>query len=163
MSDKVKYVLYTLLDFGFTFGGTAGVIVYNYITPDNSTGYKLTLSGILLVVGLLLTAKAMFEHSYRQKYDTLLQQLASATTAEDKTAINEAIEKHKTANVIYQRLMLLLPFGILYIVTYLGATALEDLHGSVGLILVSLGAGSVFNIIKRPVADRVSLSKITKK
>ena len=163
MSDKAKYILYSLLDFGLTFGGTAGVIVYNYITPTNPLGYKLTLSGIVLVVTLLLTAKTIFEKNYRTKYDTLLQQLAEATDNEAKAAISEAINKHKTANYIYSRLMLLLPFVILYVVTWLGATALSDLHGTVGLIMASMGIGSVFNIIKHPVADRVSLAKITKK
>lgn len=162
MSDKVKYWLYQVLDFAFTFGGTAGVILYNYLTPDTSTGYKLTLTGIILVVAVVLFAKAVFEKGYREKYDTLLQQLAEATDNESKAAISEAINKHKTANYIYSRLMLLLPFVILYVVTWLGATALSDLHGTVGLIMASMGIGSVFNIIKRPVADRVSLAKITK-
>lgn len=163
MSDKAKYILYSLLDFGLTFGGTAGVIVYNYITPTNPLGYKLTLSGIVLVVTLLLTAKTIFEKNYRTKYDTLLQQLAEATTAEQKNAISAEINKHKMKNNVYQRLMVLLPFAILYIVTWLGATSLADLNGTCGLILASMGAGSVFNIIKKPVGERVSLAKITSK
>lgn len=163
MSDKAKYILYNILDFGLTFGGTAGVIVYNYVTPDNSLGFKLTFSGIVLVVALILTAKAIFEKHYREKYDMLLQQLAEAQTDEQKSAISAEINKHKTKNNIYQRLMLLLPFAILYVVTWLGATSLENLNGTVGLILLSMGAGSVFNVIKKPVAERVSLNKITKR
>lgn len=163
MSDKAKFILYSLLDFGLTFGGTAGVIVYNYVTPDNSIGYKLSFTGIVLVVGLLLTAKAMFERNYRRKYDTLLQQLAEATDSEKKTKISEAINKHKRKNDIYQRLMVLLPFAVLYVVTWLGATTLDTLNGTIGLILASLGAGSVFNILKRPYGDKVSLQSILKK
>ena len=163
MSDKAKYILYSILDFGLTFGGTAGVIVYNYITPTNSLGFKLTFSGIVLVVALLLTSKAIFEKRYRAKYDTLLQQLAEATDDEQKKAISGEINKHKLKNNIYQRMMVLLPFAILYIVTWLGATSLENLNGTVGLILASMGAGSVFNIIKKPIGDRVSLDKITNK
>ena len=98
MCDKVKYWLYQVLDFAFTFGGTAGVILYNYLTPDTSTGYKLTLTGIILVVAVVLFAKAVFEKGYREKYDTLLQQLAEATDNEAKAATSEAINKHKTAN-----------------------------------------------------------------
>lgn len=162
-SDKVKYWLYTILDFGLTFGGTAGVIVYNYITPTNSLGYKLTLGGILLVIALVFTAKAIFEKSYRSKYDTLLQQLANARSDEDKDAISKAIDNHKLMNYIYDRLMVLLPFVVLYVVTYLGAVALENLHASVGLILASLTGGSVFNILKRQPAERLSLAKITKR
>jgi len=162
MNDKVKYWLLQVLDFAFTFGGPAGVILYNYLTPTTTAGYKLTLTGIILVVAVVLTAKAIFEKNYREKYDTLLQQLAEATDAEAKTAISEAINKHKTANYIYSRLMLLLPFVILYVVTWLGATALDDLHGAVGLIMGSMAAGSVFNITKRPVAERLSLAKILK-
>lgn len=163
MSDKAKYILYSILDFGLTFGGTAGVIVYNYITPTNSLGFKLTFTGIILVVALVLTAKAVFEKGYRQKYDTLLQQLSEAKGDETKAAISAELNKHKTKNYIYQRMMILLPFAILYVVTYLGATSLENLNGTVGLILASVGAGSVFNVIKKPVGERVKLDKITKK
>lgn len=163
MDDKAKYILYSLLDFGLTFGGSAAVIVYNYITPTNSLGYKLSFTGIALVICLILTAKAVFEKNYRRKYDTLLQQLAEAIDPEEKAKISKEINKHKRKNDIYQRLMVLLPFAILYVVTWLGATTLESLNGTIGLILVSLGAGSVFNIMKRPLAEKVSLQKIIKK
>lgn len=163
MSNKAQYILYTIFDFALTFGGTAGVIVYNYITPTNSLGFKLTLSGIILVIALVLTAKAIFEKRYRQKYDMYLQQLAEATNEDDKRAISSALNKHKLKNNIYQRLMVLLPFGILYIVTWLGATTLDSLNGSVGLILASMGAGSVFNIVKKPIGEKLSLEKITSK
>ena len=163
MPDKVKYVLYSLLDFACTFGGSEAVIVLNYISEDTSTGYKISLSGIILVVALLLTAKAMFEKGYRRKYDTLLQQLAEATDVNLKAAISAEISALKTRNDIYQRMMTLLPFAILYVVTFLGAKSLESLHSTTGLILTSLGAGSVFNIMKKPVAERVSLEKIKRK
>lgn len=163
MSDKAKYILFSILDFGLTFGGTAGVIIYNYVTPSNSVGFKLTFSGIVLVVALVLTAKEIFEKKYRAKYDTLLQQLAEASTEEQKKAISDEINKHKMKNNIYQRLMVLLPFAILYVVTSLGATVLADLSGTIGIILASMGAGSVFNVIKKPIGDRLSLAKITSK
>lgn len=163
MGDKVKYIIYSLLDFGLTFGGTAAIIVYNYVTEDNSVGFKITLTGIILIITLLLTAKAIFEKHYRTKYDVLLQQLAEATYEADKKAISEAIDKHKLKNNIYQRLMILLPFVILYVVTWLGATSLDNLRGTIGIILASMGAGSVFNILKKPLAEQVSLNKIIKK
>lgn len=163
MSDKAKYILYSLLDFGLTFGGSAGVIVYNYITPTNSLGFKLTLTGITLFVVLLFTAKAIFEKSYRNKHDTLLQQLAEATDQEIKNGISKELEKHKIKNNIYQRLMVLMPFAILYVVTWLGATSLESLNGTVGLILASMCAGSVFNILKKPIGEKVSLQRIVNK
>lgn len=163
MSDKVKYVLFSILDFGLTFGGSAGVIVYNYITPTNSLGFKLSFTGIILVVALLLTAKYIFEKNYQRKIDQYLQQLATATDEQTKSAINEQLNKHKIKNNIYQRLMMLLPFAILYVVTYLGATTLQDLNGTVGLILASLGAGSVFNVLKKPAKERLDLAKITNK
>lgn len=163
MNDKAKYILYSILDFGLTFGGTAGVIVYNYITPTNSLGFKLTFTGIVLVIALILTSKAIFEKKYREKYDTLLQQLAEASTPEQKEAISKEIDKHKLKNNIYQRMMVLLPFAILYVVTWLGATSLESLNGTVGLILASMSAGSVFNIIKKPIGEKVALQKITNK
>ena len=163
MTDKAQYILYSILDFGLTFGGTAGVIVYNYITPTNPLGYKLTLGGIILLIVLVFTAKAIFEKHYREKYDTYLQQLAEATDPDVKAAISEQINAHKMKNNIYQRLMVLLPFMVLYLCTWLGATCFENLQASVGLILVSMGVGSVFNVIKKPVRDRMKLAETTAK
>ena len=163
MTDKAQYILYSILDFGLTFGGTAGVIVYNYITPTNPLGYKLTLGGIILLIALVLTAKAIFEKHYREKYDTMLQQLAEATDPAVKQEISDKINEHKIKNNVYQRLMLLLPFMVLYLCTWLGATAFENLQASVGLILVSMGVGSIFNVIKKPVKERMDLAKTTAK
>lgn len=163
MTDKAQYILYSILDFGLTFGGTAGVIVYNYITPTNPLGYKLTLGGILLLIVLVFTAKAIFEKHYREKYDTYLQQLAEATDPDVKAEISDQINAHKIKNNIYQRLMVLLPFMVLYLCTWLGASAFENLQASVGLILVSMGVGSVFNVIKKPVRDRMKLAETTAK
>lgn len=163
MTDKAQYILYSILDFGLTFGGTAGVIVYNYITPTNPLGYKLTLGGILLLIVLVFTAKAIFEKHYREKYDTYLQQLAEATDPDVKAEISDQINAHKMKNNIYQRLMVLLPFMVLYLCTWLGASAFENLQASVGLILVSMGVGSVFNVIKKPVRDRMKLAETTAK
>lgn len=163
MTDKAQYILYSILDFGLTFGGTAGVIVYNYVTPTNPLGYKLTLGGIILLIALVLTAKAIFEKHYREKYDTMLQQLAEATDPAVKQEISDKINEHKIKNNVYQRLMLLLPFMVLYLCTWLGATAFENLQASVGLILVSMGVGSVFNVIKKPVRERMNLAKTTAK
>lgn len=163
MSDKVKYIIYSLLDFGLTFGGTAAVIVYNFITEDNSTGYKLGFGGVVLFVALLLAAKYMFEKSYRRKLDTYLQQLASATDADAKKTINDEIDALKVKNNIYERMMCLLPFAIVYIVTWLGSTALANLNSTTGLILASMGAGSVFNIIKKPLADKIAFNKLLAK
>ena len=163
MSDKAKYILFSLLEYGLSFGGCAAVIVMNFIDETASLGYKLTFGGVVLIVALLLYSKGVFEKSYREKYDTLLQQLAEATSAEVKAAISEKINAHKLKNEIYQRLTLLLPFAILYIVTYLGSVSLAQLQSTVGLILASLGAGSVFNVVKKPIGDRLALAKITKK
>lgn len=163
MTDKAQYILYSILDFGLTFGGTAGVIVYNYVTPTNPLGYKLTLGGIILLIALVFTAKAIFEKHYRQKYDTYLQQLAQATDEAVKAEISAQIEAHKMKNNIYQRLMILLPFMVLYLCTWLGASAFDNLQASVGLILVSMGVGSIFNVIKKPVKERLDLAKTTAK
>lgn len=162
MGDKAKYITLSVFDFLFTLGVPLGVIIYNYVVPTTTLGYKITLSGIVILVTAVFTAKAMFEKSFRSKYDTMLQQLAEATDESAKNAISEAINRHKTKNRIYQRLMVLLPFVILYAVTWFGAVSLDALRGSVGFILTGLAAGSVFNITKKPIGDRIALQKIIK-
>ena len=157
MTDRVKYIVFSLLDFALTFGGTAAVIVANYLDKNSGAGYKLALSGVVLAVAVLLSAKAMFEKSYREKYDTLLQQMAEATSTDLKRVIAEKLNAHKIKNNIYQRMMTLLPFAILYVVTWLGAQSLANLHSTVGLILASMGSGSVFNVAKKPVYEKMIL------
>lgn len=160
---KKKYIAYSVLDFVLTFGGSGAVILYNYLVPDTSMGYKLSLTGIILFIAVLFTAKAIFEKHFREKLDTMLQQLAEATDAEVKQVISEDINKHKVKNSIYQRLMLLLPFIVLVFVTTVAMKWLADLRASAGLILVSMGAGSVFNVLKKPQGDAVRMENYKKR
>ena len=162
-SAKKKYITYSVLDFVLTFGGSGAVILYNYLVPDTSMGYKLSLTGIILFIAVLFTAKAIFEKHFREKLDTMLQQLAEATDPEVKQVISEDINKHKVKNSIYQRLMLLLPFIVLVFVTTVAMKWLEDLRASAGLILVSMGAGSVFNVLKKPQGDAVRMENYKKR
>lgn len=163
MSNNAKYILYSLLDFGLSYGGTAGVIIYNYISPDTSTGFKLSFTGIILVIVLLLSAKSIFEHTYQNKINDYLQSLASTTDASVKNEICEKINELKQANAVYQRLVMLMPFAILYVVCILGVQALEDMKGVIGLCLVSMSAGGVFNVMKKPVAEKRTIELATKK
>lgn len=163
MSNTTKSYLYSILDFAFTFGGPAGAIIYTYISPDVSTGYKLSFTGVILVLVLVLTAKTIFEHQYQDNMNKYLQQLAEATDVNIKAQISNQINALKTANAIYQRLVTLLPFALLYVVTALGITMLKELQTVVLECLISMGAGSVFNIIKRPVIEKRNLERITRK
>lgn len=161
--EQRKYILYSVLDFLFTFGGSGAVIVYNYIVPDSTLGYKLSLTGIILFVAMILAAKAMFEKHYREKMDGYLQQLAEATDPAVKAVISGEINKHKIKNSIYERLMLLLPFIILVFVTTVAVRWLEDLRASAGVILAAMGVGSVFNVLKKPQGEKVRMEKMMKK
>ena len=161
MSNKSQYITFSILDFLLTFGGSATIIVFNFIS-ENSMKYKLTLSGIVLVIALIFTAKAIFEKHYRDKLDSYLQQLARATDERVKEAISTKIDKLKMEQNIYSRLIIILPFAIIYVITYLGQIELEKLNGCVGFIILSLASGGVFNIIKKPAYEKWQLDKITK-
>lgn len=163
MSSKSKYILFSVLDFCLTFGGTAGVIIYNYITPTNTVGFKFTFTGIVLLIALILFSKSVFEKKYQNTLNSLLQQLAESIDEELKKEISKKINQHKTKNYVYQRLMALMPFIILYIVSWLGSNSLASLQGTVGFILMSLGAGSIFNVLKKPAYEKASLEKLYKK
>lgn len=161
MSNKSQYITFSILDFLLTFGGSASIIVFNFVS-ENSTRYKLTLSGIVLVIALIFTAKAIFEKHYRDKLDSYLQQLARATDESVKEAISTKIDKLKMEQNIYSRLIIILPFAIIYVITYLGKIELEKLNGCVGFIILSLTSGGVFNILKKPAYEKWQLDKITK-
>ena len=162
-AEKKKYIAFSVFDFLFTYGGSAAVILYNYLVPDTSMGYKLSLTGIILFITVLFIAKAAFEKSYRTKLDAMLQQLAEATDPSVKSVIGQEIEKHKVKNSIYERLMLLLPLIVLVFVTTVAIKWLEDLRATAGLILASMSAGSVFNVLKKPQGEKVQLEKYKKK
>ena len=154
MKDEIKkrrvlYILYSILDFGLTFGGSIAIIVCNYL-EENSVGYKLTFSGIILTIALFLTAKHIYEKSYQRNLDNYLQDLASATDVNVKTEINKKINVLKRKQDIYDRLMVIMPFAIVYIITWLGEKQLADLNATCGLILISICGGSVFNFLKKP-------------
>ena len=85
---RVGYILSSILDYGLTFGGTMGIIIYNYVDPENSESFKITVSGIILVIAMLMSCKTIFEHNYQNKQNTLLQQLATTPDQEKKAVIN---------------------------------------------------------------------------
>lgn len=161
MTNRGKYLLFNIFDWALTWGGTVAVIVVNYLEPYNPLPYKLTLTGIILVVALIFVGKANFERSYRKKYDNLLQQLAYVTNADDKEAINKKIEQLKIQNAIIDRVIMILPFVVVYVVTKLANYLLVSLGATTGLIIVSMGAGSIFNVVKQPYYDKAALEKIT--
>ena len=163
MSNKTKYLVYNILDWGLSVGGSAGVILYNYITPDNSLGFKLTFSGIVLLVTFLFVCKGIFEKQYQKVTNGLLENLASETDPDVKMQIKNEIAKHETKNDIYNRLVILLPCIVLLIVCSLGADVMKDMQGTIGFIIIELGAGSVFNILKKPVKQSQNAEKMHKK
>lgn len=162
MSARTKYVWANILDFVFTYGGSAGLIVLNYIS-ENSNKYKLTITGIVLVVVMVFTCKHMFEKHFRSKMDTLLQALASVSDADEKKEINEQIDSLKMKNSIYNRIIIMMPFMIIYIISYLGEKELHNLRSTTGLLLTVLGIGGVFNVLKTPYYEKAQLEKIRNK
>lgn len=162
-TEKKKYIAFSVFDFLFTYGGSAAVILYNYLVPDNSMGYKLSLTGIILFIVVLFIAKASFEKSYRAKLDTMLQQLAEATDPSVKSVISAEIESHKVKNSVYERIMLLLPLIVLVFVLTIAIRYLEEMRSTAGLILASMGAGSVFNVLKKPHGEKVRMENFKNK
>lgn len=163
MSNKGKYILYTILEYALTFGGTGAIIVANYITPDTSVGYKLSFTGILLVLIIVLTAKSMFEHTYQNKMNDYLQALASASNTEVKEQINESIERLKVANATYQKITTLLPLVLMLVCCYLAIDYLIELTSVLEACILSMGGGAVFSVLKEPLKDKIVTEKASKK
>lgn len=163
MSNKGKYILYSILDYALTFGGTGAIIVANYITPDTSVGYKLSFTGVLLVLIIVLTAKSMFEHTYQNKMNDYLQALASASDTEVKEQINESIERLKVANATYQKITTLLPLVLMLVCCYLAIDYLTELTSVLEACILSMGGGAVFSVLKEPLKDKIVLEKASNK
>ena len=155
MTNKGKYILYSVLEYLLTFGGTGAIVVLNYIDPDTSTGYKLSFTGVLLILIMVMVAKSMFEHSYQNKMNDYLQALASASDTEVKNSINESIDKLKVANATYQKITTLLPLALMLVCCYLAIDYLKELTSVLEACLVSMGGGAVFSVVKVPLKDKI--------
>lgn len=157
--EKILYWLFNILDFGLTFGGSGAIIVANYV-KENSQSYKITLSGIILTIALFFTAKHIYEKSYQRQLDNYLQDLASATDTNVKETINKKINVLKRKQDVYDRLMVIMPFAIVYMITWLGEQSLANLNATCGLIICSIGGGSVFNVAKKPMYEKYKRNKL---
>lgn len=155
MTNKGKYILYSVLEYLLTFGGTGAIVVFNYINPETSTGYKLSFTGVLLILIMVMVAKSMFEHSYQNKMNDYLQALASASDTEVKQGINESIDKLKVANATYQKITTLLPLALMLVVCYLAIDYLTELTTVLEACMISMGGGAVFSVVKVPLKDKI--------
>ena len=163
MSLKGKYILYTILDYALTFGGTGAIIIFNYITPDTSIGYKLSFTGVLLIIVMVLTAKSMFEHSYQNKMNDYLQALASATDTAVKEQINADIETLKVTNRVYEKITTLLPLALMLVCCYIAIDYLKELTNVLEACLLAMGGGAVFSVLKEPLKDKIVQERALKK
>lgn len=163
MTNKGKYILYTILDYLLTFGGTAAIVVFNYIDPNTSTGYKLSFTGVLLIVIMVMVAKSIFEHSFQNKMNDYLQALASTSDTAVKEQINSEIERLKIANATYQKITTLLPLALMLVCCYLAIDYLKELTGVLEACLLSMGGGAVFSVLKEPLKDKVVQEQAMKK
>lgn len=163
MNINTKYWIYEILDWFFSVGGTMGVIVYDWITPKNPTSYKIGILGIALIITFLFTMKYIFEKQYQKKTNELLESLATATDVEVKAEIKKKIRVHEMKNDVFLRLMILLPFLVLSIVCLFSIQAMESLQGTTNMVLVTLGIGSVFNVLKKPVKKELFENRVEKK
>lgn len=163
MTNKGKYTLYSVLDYLLTFGGTGAIIVMNYISPDTSTGYKLSFTGVLLILIMVMVAKSMFEHSYQNKMNDYLQALASTSDTAVKDQINSDIESLKIANATYQKITTLLPLALMLVCCYLAIDYLEELTSVLEACLLSMGGGAVFSVLKEPLKDKIVQERALKK
>lgn len=163
MSNKGKYILYSILDYMLTFGGTGAIVVLNYITPDTSIGYKLSFTGVLLIVVMVLVAKSMFEHTYQNKINDYLQALASTSDTAVKEQINGEIEKLKVANATYEKITTLLPLALMLVCCYLAIDYLKELTSVLEACLISMGGGAVFSVLKEPLKDKIVQENALKK
>lgn len=163
MTNKGKYILYSVLDYLLTFGGTGAIVVLNYVSPDTSTGYKLSFTGVLLIVIMVMVAKSIFEHSFQNKMNDYLQALASTSDTAVKEQINSEIEKLKIANATYQKITTLLPLALMLVCCYLAVDYLKELTSVLEACLLSMGGGAVFSVLKEPLKDKMVQEQAMKK
>lgn len=144
-----KKIAFTVLEVLFVAAVPAALIIWNYSTwGEGTTGFKISVSGILLLLVLFFVLKAVFLNRYLKRMSDRAAQheadLKVETDGEKKENLRKALRTERSIEALLSYVMPLLAVAGLYVLALVLESAAVKLSGTLGLCAASMVIGFAF-------------------
>lgn len=146
---KARKIVFTVLEILFVAAVPAALIVWNYSTwGEGTTGFKISVTGILLLIIVFFVLKAVFLNRYLKRMSDRAAQheadLKVETDEEKKENLRKALHTERSIEALLSYVMPLLAVAGLYVLALVLESAAVRLSGTFGLCAASMVIGFVF-------------------
>ena len=146
---KARKIVFTVLEILFVAAVPAALIIWNYSTwGEGTTGFKISVTGILLLIVVFFVLKAVFLNRYLKRMSDRAAQheadLKVETDGEKKENLRKALRTERSIEALLSYVMPLLAVAGLYVLALVLESAAVKLSGTFGLCAASMVIGFVF-------------------
>lgn len=146
---KARKIVFTVLEILFVAAVPAALIIWNYSTwGEGTTGFKISVTGILLLIVVFFVLKAVFLNRYLKRMSDRAAQheadLKVETDEEKKENLRKALRTERSIEALLSYVMPLLVVAGLYVLALVLESAAVKLSGTFGLCAASMVVGFVF-------------------
>lgn len=146
---KARKIVFTVLEILFVAAVPAALIIWNYSTwGEGTTGFKISVTGILLLIVVFFVLKAVFLNRYLKRMSDRAAQheadLKVETDGEKKENLRKALRTERSIEALLSYVMPLLVVAGLYVLALVLESAAVRLSGTFGLCAASMVVGFVF-------------------
>ena len=146
---KARKIVFTVLEILFVAAVPAALIIWNYSTwGEGTTGFKISVTGILLLIVVFFVLKAVFLNRYLKRMSDRAAQheadLKVETDEEKKENLRKALRTERSIEALLSYVMPLLVVAGLYVLALVLESAAVRLSGTFGLCAASMVIGFGF-------------------
>lgn len=146
---KARKIVFTVLEILFVAAVPAALIIWNYSTwGEGTTGFKISVTGILLLIVVFFVLKAVFLNRYLKRMSDRAAQheadLKVETDEKKKENLRKALRTERSIEALLSYVMPLLAVAGLYVLALVLESAAVRLSGTFGLCAASMVIGFVF-------------------
>lgn len=146
---KARKIVFTVLEILFVAAVPAALIIWNYSTwGEGTTGFKISVTGILLLIIVFFVLKAVFLTRYLKRMSDRAAQheadLKVETDEEKKENLRKALRTERSIEALLSYVMPLLAVAGLYVLALVLESAAVRLSGTFGLCAASMVIGFGF-------------------
>lgn len=146
---KARKIVFTVLEILFVAAVPAALIIWNYSTwGEGTTGFKISVTGILLLIVVFFVLKAVFLNRYLKRMSDRAAQheadLKVETDEEKKENLRKALRTERSIEALLSYVMPLFAVAGLYVLALVLESAAVRLSGTFGLCAASMVIGFVF-------------------
>lgn len=142
---KLKKHIFGLLNFIFTVIAPFVIICIAYVSErDYPKTLKVSFGGlILLLIAGIVTIRFLVKRFDRKKTD-LIAEIAKEFDMDEKKQLVRKYDRMRLLQAVYDRLTLILPFLVLFLLIGYILAAGQKFRAVLGLIIISMVVGGVF-------------------